>query len=230
MSYLLIKVGSERDNDVVFNDPSVSPHHLEIFVDVEGNAFATDLGSEYGTFLNGERIYDSVELGPSDELTLGRGIRLDWRKQIAESEKDHISVGKSPANDFVLDSVYASEFHLQLYKDHQGNYFISDLNSAHGTYLNGNRLKSVALLSIHDEVRIGRDVFEWRALFPELKMAVEAEKASRKVEINPIIEVEVKNEAESAQKLPWYIEYKEILIIYGIDLLLLLLISYQLSD
>lgn len=230
MSYLLIKVGSERDNDVVFNDPSVSPHHLEIFVDVEGNAFATDLGSEYGTFLNGERIFDSVELGPSDELTLGRGIRVDWRKQIAESEKDHISVGKSPANDVVLDSVYASEFHLQLYKDHQGNYFISDLNSAHGTYLNGNRLKNVALLSIHDEVRIGRDVFEWRALFPELKMAVEAEKTTTQAFDNDATENIEKQDFESSEKLPWYIEYKEILIIYGIDLLLLLLISYQLSD
>lgn len=230
MSYLLIKVGSERDNDVVFNDPSVSPHHMEIFVDVEGNAFATDLGSEYGTYLNGERISDSVELGPDDEVTLGRGIRFDWRKQIAVAENDHISVGKAPSNDVVVDSAYASEFHLQMYKDHQGNYFISDLNSAHGTYVNGNRLTTVALLSIHDEVRIGRDVFEWRALFPELKMAVEAEKVSHKEEINPTIETEVKNDTESTKKLPWYIEYKEILIIYGIDLILLLLISYQLSD
>lgn len=230
MSYLLIKVGSERDNDVVFNDPSVSPHHLEIFVDVEGNAFATDLGSEYGTFLNGERISDSVELGPTDEVTLGRGIRFDWRKQIAAAENDHISVGKAPSNDVVVDSPYASEFHLQMYKDHQGNYFISDLNSAHGTYVNGNRLTTVALLSIHDEVRIGRDVFEWRTSFPELKMAVDAQQASQQAAQKEVARPAEELESTTTEKSPWYVEYKDILIIYGIDLLLLLLISYQLSN
>ena len=98
MSFLLIKVGRSRENDVVLSDLSVSMEHLEIFVDVEGNAFLTDLNSENGTMVNGVKITDSIELKPFDIVTLGKGIRFDWKKYIDQNRNNTITVGRSESN------------------------------------------------------------------------------------------------------------------------------------
>ena len=53
---LLLKVGKALDNDVVLNIPFISEYHLEIFRDVQGNVFMTDLNSSNGTFVNGNKL------------------------------------------------------------------------------------------------------------------------------------------------------------------------------
>lgn len=224
MGYLLIKVGRGTENDVVIQDPSVSLQHLEIFVDVEGNVFLTDMDSESGTMVNGTRISDSVELNASDVVTIGSNIQLDWKSYIARDEKNTITVGRANTNDVVIDAPYVSEKHLQLFRDVSGNIFITDLDSASGTFINGIKLNGIALLDPSDTVRVGREVFRWRLLYPDLK-DVESPRESTP---EPMAEPTPETEPEKP-KLPWYKEHKDLIIIYGIDLLLILLISWQLS-
>ena len=102
MSYLLIKVGRGEDNDVVLNDPTISKYHLEIFVDVEGNVFLTDLESKFGTKVNGKLINDSIELNPFDEVTIGDQISFNWKKYVEKDQKNTITVGRSQRNDVIL--------------------------------------------------------------------------------------------------------------------------------
>lgn len=222
MSYLLIKVGRALENDVVIPDHSVSEHHLEIFVDVEGNTFLTDLGSETGTMVNGVRIDDSVELKASDVVTLGNNIPFDWKKYVEQDKKNTITVGRAEMNDIVIDSSYASEKHLQLFRDSSGNVFITDLDSAHGTFINGTKLNGIALLDIKDTVRIGREVFRWKELYPDLQQN-EPEPEILHTEETPVAVEEPK------LKRPWYIEHRDLIIIYGINLILIILISWQLG-
>lgn len=225
MSYLLIKVGTGEDNDVVLKDPTISKHHLEIFVDVEGNVFLTDLQSKFGTKVNGKLINDSVELNPFDEVTIGDEIPFNWQKHVEKDQNNTITVGGSHKNDVILNLPYVSEHHLQLFRDKDGNIFITDLDSAEGTFINGIRLNGIALLNPKDKVKVGTELFQWNALYPDLQVIEPI------TEIKAEVKPEIKSPEKEAEKIkqPWYIEHKDLIIIYGIDLLLLLLISWSMK-
>ena len=60
---------------------------------------------------------------------------------------------------YFTDFKYVSRHHAKIYY-FRGKYFIQDLNSTNGTYLNGNKLKGRAKLSNKDEIRIGSGVFK----------------------------------------------------------------------
>jgi len=81
---LLLKVGRALDNDVVLNIPFISDYHLELFQDVEGNVFMTDLKSSNGTFVNGRRLVGFVMLQKKDEVFLGSGFKLQWELILAD--------------------------------------------------------------------------------------------------------------------------------------------------
>jgi len=56
--------------------------------------------------------------------------------------KDQITyIGRSPENDIQIGDNYVSRRHLELNKK-GGKYFIKDLNSANGTFLNGKKIGS----------------------------------------------------------------------------------------
>jgi pSer/pThr/pTyr-binding forkhead associated (FHA) protein len=76
----LIKVGSASDNDVVINHEAISPYHLELFQDHLGKVFLSDLKSETGTFLNGERIQSFILLQFKDKVTIANKFMFDWSK------------------------------------------------------------------------------------------------------------------------------------------------------
>lgn len=64
-----IHIGRGSENDLDFSDIGVSRHHARI--SLEGLHFVyTDLGSNNGSFVNGERV-ESVELVSGDELLVG---------------------------------------------------------------------------------------------------------------------------------------------------------------
>ena len=50
-------------------------------------------------------------------------------------------VGRSPENDIQIQDNYVSRKHLELYKK-GGKYFIRDLNSSNGTFVNGKKIGS----------------------------------------------------------------------------------------
>ncbi|MDQ2663533.1 MAG: FHA domain-containing protein [Candidatus Eremiobacteraeota bacterium] len=63
-------VGRAREADVMILDPEVSRRHA--LCDVEaGVLYLTDLESSNGTFLNGKRIVESIELQVGDTIDMG---------------------------------------------------------------------------------------------------------------------------------------------------------------
>jgi hypothetical protein len=64
-----VVLGRSRDCDIVLDDPNVSRHHAELFLDTRGWTIK-DLESTNGVKLNGERV-GSALLNPGDEITLG---------------------------------------------------------------------------------------------------------------------------------------------------------------
>jgi hypothetical protein len=72
-----IKIGSAPANNIVLNHPTVSPFHLEIVQDDQGNFLLTDLNSTYGTTVNGYRIQGMVQLRKTDIVKAGELV-LPW--------------------------------------------------------------------------------------------------------------------------------------------------------
>ncbi len=65
-----------------------------------------------------------------------------------------ISIGRSNDADVRIEDGYASGAHARLYS-RGANYYVEDMNSTNGTFLNGRRLDGEAELNDLDEVRIG---------------------------------------------------------------------------
>lgn len=173
MSFLLIKIGQNDQNDVILNDPSIAPEHAEIFVDVEGNVFLTDLGTGKDTFVNGNKLVDSIELKSIDKVTFGTQIELDWKSALAINQPKTIKVGRSTSNDIIINASSVSENHLELIQDQNNSFFINDLSSEQGTYVNGNRISEIALLKAGDVVHVGDELFLWKSIFSNSTMPSE---------------------------------------------------------
>ena len=65
-----VTIGRSTEADVLLMDPEVSRRHVRIEED-GGAVFVTDLRSSNGTFLNGRRIGESIELRAGDEIDAG---------------------------------------------------------------------------------------------------------------------------------------------------------------
>lgn len=65
-----ITIGRRTDNQVILDGDNISRNHVAI-ERREGRYFVCDLGSANGTYLNEERIEDSVELSEGDRLRVG---------------------------------------------------------------------------------------------------------------------------------------------------------------
>ncbi len=70
-----------------------------------------------------------------------------------------IVIGRSPASTLVLEDEYASGRHARLQPSEQG-WWIEDLSSRNGTFVDDERLNEPRLLHSGDVVRIGQTTFE----------------------------------------------------------------------
>ena len=76
-----------------------------------------------------------------------------------------ISIGRSADADVRIEDRYASGLHARVYS-RGASYYVEDMNSTNGTYLNGGRLKGEAELKDLDEVRIGDTEFRFELDVP----------------------------------------------------------------
>lgn len=65
-----ITVGRSSKNDIVIRDTFVSKTHMRIYLD-NGDYFIEDFDSANGTYLNGERITDIIQLQNGDNIEVG---------------------------------------------------------------------------------------------------------------------------------------------------------------
>jgi pSer/pThr/pTyr-binding forkhead associated (FHA) protein len=71
-----------------------------------------------------------------------------------------LSIGRSADADIRIEDRYASGVHARLYS-RGASYYVEDMNSTNGTFLNGGRLEGEAKLNDLDEVRIGDTEFRF---------------------------------------------------------------------
>ncbi|HSH35643.1 FHA domain-containing protein [Schnuerera sp.] len=71
---------------------------------------------------------------------------------------DETYLGRNKDNEIIIKDPYISKVHFKIVKD-EGNYFLEDLDSANGTFLNGDRVMDVVKLKNGDRIRVGQVEF-----------------------------------------------------------------------
>ena len=152
----LTTIGRSSDNDVVIDSLLVSRRHARL--DCTGGRCAVeDLGSANGLFVNGKRVSHAV-LNPGDRLRLG-DVDLTYQPEGASQARawlevgatryplslERTSIGRSRDNNIHLTDERASRQHARIDMQ-QGTFVISDMDSANGTFVNGQRIQRDALV------------------------------------------------------------------------------------
>lgn len=95
---------------------------------------------------------------PHDHLELGQGLLMVKRGPNAGStflvENEVTTVGRNPESDVFLDDVTVSRSHAEFRRE-RGGFFVHDVGSLNGTYVNSERVE-VTKLASGDEVQIGK--------------------------------------------------------------------------
>ena len=68
-------------------------------------------------------------------------------------------VGRAPECDIKVDDTYASQQHARLF-GRQGGWYVEDLGSTNGTFVNEQRLAAPALVQPGDRIRVGTTTLE----------------------------------------------------------------------
>jgi pSer/pThr/pTyr-binding forkhead associated (FHA) protein len=100
----------------------------------------------------------AVQAGPPRQLVVIAGHLAGTRIQLTAVP---VLIGRADDSTLILDDDYASTRHARLTL--QGNsYWLEDLGSTNGTYLDRTRVTSPVPVPPHAPIRIGRTVFELR--------------------------------------------------------------------
>jgi hypothetical protein len=76
-----------------------------------------------------------------------------------------LTIGRSAEADVRIEDRFASGVHSRIYS-RSGGYYVEDMNSTNGTYLNGAQLEGESTLADLDEIRIGDTEFRFEMEVP----------------------------------------------------------------
>lgn len=89
---------------------------------------------------------------------INRKDMLPFKVKEVYNLADTVTIGRGNNNDIVIKDPYISNQHLKITLD-ENSYFLEDLDSANGTYLNGDRVLDVVKLKNGDRIRLGQIEF-----------------------------------------------------------------------
>ncbi len=185
-----VAIGSGDDNQLILNDPSISPRHARILATSDGFVIK-DNGSHLGTFVNGEPV-SQAKIAAGDQIRLGElkltlvdpmasldGVKSGLRtwSLVACSNflsgqefplpgpadgSTRLTLGRGKDCDLVFPGTHLSRQHLAitLFEDHLA---LEDLNSANGTFVNETRIQTSKAVP-GDKLRL--DVYTFKIIGP----------------------------------------------------------------
>ena len=110
-------------------------------------------------------IYLDIKSMYTVENGIGSYLKIINRKEMIPYKikeeyalNDLITIGRNNKNTIMLRDPYVSKQHLRIVKD-EGQYFLEDLRSANGTYLNNEKVLDVIKLSDGDRIKLGQIEF-----------------------------------------------------------------------
>ncbi|MBW4829138.1 MAG: FHA domain-containing protein [Clostridiaceae bacterium] len=83
---------------------------------------------------------------------------LPFKVKEAYSLDKDTTIGRGNQNNIIIKDPYISKKHLKIVKD-EGDYYLEDLESANGTFVNGDKIMDVVKLRNGDRIRLGQVEF-----------------------------------------------------------------------
>ena len=163
-----ITLGRAEDNDIVVASQIVSRHHAALEKTSFGYEIVVDPGVLNTLTCQGCPVTDRQLLTHGDVLRIdsdvpGLMVSLTYLAPLQASarlssvqfgEKERLLLGRDPTNDVVLDDPRVSRVHAQVTRVGR-RYYVTDLRSANGTFVNDQRVEGNVWLSPRDTIRIG---------------------------------------------------------------------------
>ncbi|NTV38142.1 MAG: ATP-binding cassette domain-containing protein, partial [Anaerolineales bacterium] len=166
----LVTIGRAEDNDIVVHSQIMSRHHATLHLthsgyEIEIAPGATNTLTCQGRPVTGRKLLahgdvlriDSEVAGMMVSMTylspLQAAAKLPFIVQFGEKEK--LTFGRDAQNDVVLEMPGISRFHAQVTRVGR-RYYVTDLRSVNGTYVNDKRVVGDVWLNPQDSIRIGQ--------------------------------------------------------------------------
>ncbi len=165
-----LTVGRDKSADLYLDNRALSRKHAKL--EKKGAAiWVADLGSQNGTFVNGERIREPRALKGGDIIEVGRyQLHIDGVEEAAANtpvitltgpEGRHrfamvdreIIIGRAPSCDIAIGHKSISRRHVCISVDNN-QFFCEDLGSQNGTRINGKRINGRTGFSVGDKIRM----------------------------------------------------------------------------
>jgi pSer/pThr/pTyr-binding forkhead associated (FHA) protein len=99
---------------------------------------------------------DAIDETREHGLSTGLQIRAGGGREgeTIPLDLDVLTIGRSPHSDLFLDDITVSRHHARVLRD-EGGFWVEDLNSLNGTYVNRKRIEQQRLFD-DDELQIGK--------------------------------------------------------------------------
>lgn len=160
-----ITVGRHSNCDIFIDCPVIAPLHAHLKWDNNETYTITTLDQTNKLFFAGESIQEKV-LKNGDCFSISNQVILSFHQVLPESEAiekfetlelrdlKQLTFGRDPENTHVLDHPVVSRFHTQIMSK-AGSWFVEDLHSSNGTFVDGQQIRSQQPLHPGSTIRIG---------------------------------------------------------------------------
>lgn len=101
----------------------------------------------------GKKKRRRIKRGSPRRLSIIAGPQQGISAELADGQ---VQIGRSADCQIILDDDYVSTRHARVLADSSGGWYVEDLGSTNGTYVNGQRITVPTTITLADTVRIGR--------------------------------------------------------------------------
>ncbi len=163
-----ITLGRADDNDIVVASQIVSRHHAILQKTPLGYEIVMAPGVINRLTCQGSPVDERQLLSHEDVLRIdselpGMMVSMTYLEPsqataslatVQFGEKEQLTFGRDPGNDVICDNPRVSRFHAQVTRVGR-RYYVTDLRSANGTFVNDKRVQGNVWLNPQDTIRIG---------------------------------------------------------------------------
>ncbi|MGF1489143.1 MAG: FHA domain-containing protein [Prochloraceae cyanobacterium] len=153
--YKAIDLGSSCGT--YLNNKKLIPHQAEILNDgdtIEIGGYKLQFTTELGVVAGKSSDKPATLYLPEADFQTTDFFNEETLQPLNLKGRDNISIGRDPNNDVSIDHPTVSRYHAKIEREN-GSFYLFDLNSTNGTFVNGKQVRDKRVLKVGDTIHIG---------------------------------------------------------------------------